>query len=198
MFDADLTKTGNLIRTFTRYRNENGELFEITGSLFKKNYANTLYWTPKIWDVTGTYQPFVLAPGSLPYNVRKFKIYVNKRVGFTSNFDALKTSWEGTANDITKVAVDKDDGGISRKHLTGDNKVITSIARYYVYYHMERFTGDPRKMSPYITDDLKELIRLTYKPKPRGFISLYAPEQTSAPGITKNRTDITLKTTDTV
>ena len=180
MFDADLTKTGNLIRTFTRYRNENGELFEITGSLFKKNYANTLYWTPKIWDVTGTYQPFVLAPGSLPYNVRKFTIYVNERVGFTSNFDALKTSWEGTANDITKVAVDKDDpyfasllaaciishvGGISRKHLTGDNKVITSIARYYVYYHMERFTGDPRKMSPYITDDLKELIKANLQTK---------------------------------
>ena len=48
MFDADLTKTGDLIRTFTRYRNENGELFEITSSLFKKNYANTLHWTPKI------------------------------------------------------------------------------------------------------------------------------------------------------
>ena len=92
----------------------------------------------------------------------------------------MKTSWEGTANDITKVAVDKDDpyfasllaaciishvGGISRKHLTGDNKVITSIARYYVYYHMERFTGDPRKMSPYITDDLKELIKANLQTK---------------------------------
>ena len=50
-------------------------------------------------------------------------------------------------------------GGISRKHLTGDNKVITSIARYYIYYHMKRFTDDLRKMSPYITDDLKELVK---------------------------------------
>ena len=80
VFDADLSETGNLIRTFTRYRNENGELFEITGYLFKKNYANTLHWTPRIWDVTGTFQPFVLAPNSLPYNVRKFTIYVNERV----------------------------------------------------------------------------------------------------------------------
>ena len=87
----------------------------------------------------------------------------------------METSWEGTANDITKMAVDKDDpyfasllaaciihayiGGICRKHLTGDNKVITSIARYYVYYHMKRFTDDPRKMSPYITNKLKELIK---------------------------------------
>ena len=174
VFDANLTQTGDLIRTFTRYRNENGELFEITGYLFKKLYANTLHWTPKIWDVTGTYQPFALAPDSLPYNVRKFTIYVNGRTGFTSNFDALKTSWEGTANDITKVPVDKDDpyfasllaacvishvGGISRKHLTGDNKVITSIARYYIYYHMKRFTENPDKMSPYITEDLREIVK---------------------------------------
>ena len=83
------------------------------------------------------------------------------KVGFRSNFKALETSWKGTADDITKVAVDKDDpyfpsllaaciishvGGISRKHLTGDNKVITSIARYYIYYHMKRFTEDPRKI----------------------------------------------------
>ena len=161
-FDADLTKTGDLLRTFTRYRNEAGELFEITGYLFEKNYENLLYWTPKIWDVTGTFQPFALASDSLSYNVRKFKIYVNGRTGFTSNFDALKTSWKGTANDITKVPIDKDDpyfasllaaliishvGGISRKHLNGDNKVITSIARYYIYYHMKRFTENPTKMS---------------------------------------------------
>ena len=86
----------------------------------------------------------------------------------------METSWKGTANDITKMAVDKDDpyfasllaaciishvGGISKKHLNGDNKVITSIARYYGYYHMKRFTDDLRKMSPYITNDIKELIK---------------------------------------
>ena len=99
---------------------------------------------------------------------------MNATNGFLSNFEALKSSWEGTANDITKMAVNKDDpyfasllaaciishiGGISRKHLTGDNKVITSIARYYVYYHKKRYTDDPRKMSPYITNDLKEIIK---------------------------------------
>ena len=50
-------------------------------------------------------------------------------------------------------------GGISRKHLTGDNNVVTSIARYYIYYHMKRFTGDPQKMSSYITNDMKEIIQ---------------------------------------
>ena len=34
-----------------------------------------------------------------------------------------------------------------------------SIARYYVYYHMKRFTDDPEKMPPYITDDLKEIVK---------------------------------------
>ena len=72
------------------------------------------------------------------------------------------------------LAVDKDDpyfasflatyiishvGGISRKHLTGDNNVITSIARYYIYYHMKRFTDDQQKMSSYITNDIKEIIQ---------------------------------------
>ena len=163
-----------------KYKNDIGDLFDIKGYLFKKNYPDTLYWIPRIWDVTGTVQPFVLTPNSLPYNVRKFTIYVNGRVGFLSNFEALKTSWEGTAEDITKVAVDKDDpyfasllaaciishvGGISRKHLTGDNKVITSIARYYIYYHMKRFTDDPRKMTSYITDDIKELIKANLRTK---------------------------------
>ena len=206
VFDADLSKTGDLIRTFTRYKNENGELFEITGYLFKKNYANTLYWIPRIWDVTGIFQPFVLAPNSLPYDVRKFTIYGNDRVGFLSNFDALKTSWEGTVDDITKAAVDKDDpyfasllaaciishvGGISRKHLTGDNKVITSIAGYYIYYHMKRFTSDPRKMSPYITETI-------YKPNVFGPTNSYTPEQISVIGIPNNRTDITSDTIDIV
>ena len=105
---------------------------------------------------------------------------MNDKVGFWCNFEALETSWKGTAKDITKVAVDKDDpyfasllaaciishvGGISRKHLTGDNKVITSIARYYIYYHMKRFTEDPRKMNSYITSDIKELIKTNLQTK---------------------------------
>ena len=56
-------------------------------------------------------------------------------------------------------------GVISRKHLTGDNNVITSIARYYIYYHMKRFTDDPQKMSPYITNDMKEIIQKIFRQK---------------------------------
>ena len=59
LFDADLDASGNVIRSFTRYRNEGGELFEITGELFDKFYADTLYWKPRIWGTAGTIQPFV-------------------------------------------------------------------------------------------------------------------------------------------
>ena len=42
---------------------------------------------------------------------------------------------------------------------------MTSIARYYVYYHMKRFTEDPRKMTPYITDNMKELVKVNLRTK---------------------------------
>ena len=180
VFDADLSKTGDLLTTTTKHRNDNGELFDIMGYLFKKNYLDTLHWVPRIWDVGGTVQPFVLAPSTLLYDVKKFTIYMNERIGFWCNSEALNTSWKGTADDITKVAVDKDDpyfasllaaciishvSEISRKHLTGDNKVITSIAKYYIYYHMKRFTDDPRKMNSYIMDDVKELVKANLQTK---------------------------------
>ena len=42
LFDADLNASGDVIRSFTRYRNEGGELFEITGELLI-NYMWTRY-----------------------------------------------------------------------------------------------------------------------------------------------------------
>ena len=156
---------------------------EITGYLFKTFYADKLYWQPRIWDINGTVQPFVLNMDPLPYDVRKFKIYVSEKEGFRCNFEALETAWGGTAKDITKVAVDKDDpyfasllaaciishvGGISRKHLVGSEgipKVVVSIARYYVYYHMKRFLEDSRKMDSYKTGAMKELVKANLQTK---------------------------------
>ena len=170
-FNVILSKTGDITGTKVSFKVHDGQFLDITTDDFKTLYSGELHWLPRIWDTSGTVQPFVLSSSSLPYNYRKFTIYVNANSGFTSNFDALSTWWEGNANDITKIAVDKDDpyfawllgayiishvGGISRKHLTGDNNVVTSIARYCIYYHMKRFTGTPEKMSPYITNDIKK------------------------------------------
>ena len=109
VFDADLSETANVRRTFTRCRNENGELFEITGDLFERFYAKKLYWQPRVWSPYGTVQDFVLNVEPLPFSVTKFKVHVNEEESFLSNFEPLKTSWKGTAKDITKVAVNKDD-----------------------------------------------------------------------------------------
>ena len=102
VFDADLSKTGDLIRTFTKYRDKEGGPFEITGYLLKKFYVDKLYWQPRIWDPNGTVQPLVLNTEPLPYDVTKFTIYVNEKEGFRCNFEALETSWKGTAKDITR------------------------------------------------------------------------------------------------
>ena len=48
VFDADLSKTGDLIIATTKYKKDNGELFDIKGYLFKKYYPDTLYWIPSI------------------------------------------------------------------------------------------------------------------------------------------------------
>ena len=172
-FNVVLSKTGDITETSVSFKVHEGQYLDITTDDFKTLYSGELHWLPRIWDTSGTVQPFVLSSGTLPYNYRKIAIYVNARSGFQSNFDTLTTSWEGTDNDITKMAVDKDDpyfasllsayiishvGGISRKHLMGDNNVITSIARYYIYYHMKRFTGTPGKMSPYITQNIQKNI----------------------------------------
>ena len=164
-FNVILSKTGDVTGTKVSFKVRDGQFLGITTDDFKTLYSRELHWLPRIWDTSGTVQPFVLSSSSLPYNYRKFTIYVNENSGFTSNFDALSTSWKGNANDITKIAVDKDDpyfasllaayiishiGGMSRKHLTSDNNIVTSIARYCIYYHMKWFTGTPEKMSPYI------------------------------------------------
>ena len=159
-----------------------------------------------MWDTSGTVQLFVLSRStSLPYNYRKFTIYLNTKDGFSSNFETLETSWKSDANDITKMAVDKDDpyfasllaayiishvSGISRKHLTGDNNVITSIARYYVYYHMKRFTENPQKMSSYITDDIQKLIQKISCLKKFGFknLNVRVPILTTGTLVTRTNT----------
>ena len=173
-FNVILSKTGDVTGTSVSFKVRDGQFLDITTDDFKKFYSGELHWLPRIWDTSGTMQPFAISSSSLPYNYRKFTIYVNANSGFTSSFDALSTSWKGNANDITKAAMDKDDpyfasllaayiishvGGMSRKHLTGDNNVVTSIARYCIYYHMKRFTGTPEKMSPYITQDIKRGIQ---------------------------------------
>ena len=109
--------------------------------------------------------------GQLEFNLQQFPIYVTENSHFTSNFEALETTWEGKEDDITKAKFDYENDpyfaslcaayvlfvktGIYSKHLeTRDDvpHIITSIMRYFVYYHMKRFLTRPRLMTPFLTD----------------------------------------------
>ena len=172
-----MASNGDVVGTSIKYKKDKS-LPDIRVYIFKRLYADALYWQPRLWGTDGTVQRFVLNVNPLPYNVIKFKIFVNEKENFLNNFEKLETSWKGTEKDITKVAVRKEDpyfasllaaciisyvGGISsRKHLIESEKIpkiAASIARYYVYYHMKRFLEDPRKMDSYITNEMKELIK---------------------------------------
>ena len=177
IFDADVARNGDVVGTSVKYKKIRS-LPDITGYIFKKNYGDELYWQPRIWGPEGTVQKFVTNTNSFPYdNVTKFKIYVTKDNSFPSNFQDLNIEWKGTEKDIRKVSVDENDpyfcsllsaivishvGGISRKHLVGNEntpKIVTSIARYCVYYHLKRFLEDPSKLGPYLTEDLRDLVK---------------------------------------
>ena len=108
-FNVVLSKTGDVTERSVSFKVRDEQFLDIMTSNFKKLYSGELYWSPRIWDTSGTVQPFVLSTNTLPYNVRKCTIYVNAKSGFLSNFEALDTTWKGTANGITKMAVDKGD-----------------------------------------------------------------------------------------
>ena len=174
-FDADIARNGDVVGTSVKYKKIRS-LPDITGYIFKKNYEDALYWQPRIWGPEGTIQKFVTNTNPFPYdNVARFKIYVTKDEYFPSNFQSLNIEWKGTEKDIRKVSVDENDpyfcsllsacvishvGGVSRKHLAkNDPKIVTSIARYCVYYHLKRFLEDPSKLGPYLTEDLRDLVK---------------------------------------
>ena len=108
-FNVVLSKTGDVTGTSVSFKIREEQFPDITTKTFKELYSGELYWKPRIWGTCGMVQPFVISTNTLSYNVRKFTIYVNAMSGFSSNFKALETSWKGTADDITKMAVDKDD-----------------------------------------------------------------------------------------
>ena len=171
-FDADIARNGDVVNVSVRYKKGRG-LPDITGYIFKRNYEDALYWQPRIWGPEGTVQKFLADTSPLPYDVARFNIYVTKDDSFPSNFQDLDIAWKGT--DIRKVSVDENDpyfcsllaacvishvGGISRKHFQENApKIVTSIARYCVYYHLKRFLKDPRKLGPYLTEDLRDLVK---------------------------------------
>ena len=172
MFDADLNASGDVIRSFTRYRDESDGFPEITGEIFKKFYADTLYWEPRIWGTAGMIQPFVKNP-STDLNVNAFRIYVTDDLFFDANLPKLEIRSNENSNDykdnpyltaLFAAYIATYSCGISEEHFNYDGpKIISSIARYHLYFHMGRFIRQPSKMSKYITREMETIV-LNNKP----------------------------------
>lgn len=53
-FDAEVSKDGDVTNTSITYIFNEEEGYDITSETFKTQYADMLYWSPRIWDPSGT------------------------------------------------------------------------------------------------------------------------------------------------
>ena len=135
--------------------------WDITSDTFKYKYRSHLFWGP----ASGVFQPTTKYPDvlklserKLGFNETKFNLYVTKTSYFLTNFPAPKTAWKGKEDNITKAKIDYlgdpyfaslcaayvvfyKSGICTELFRMQDevNPVVTSIFRFYVYWHMRRF-----------------------------------------------------------
>ena len=140
--------------------------------MFKYKYKSHLFWGP----ASGVFQPtskdpetLKLTEGKLGFDETKFPLYVTKTSSFPTNFPALETTWKGKEYNITKAKVDYlgdpyfaslcaayilfHKSGICTEHFRiqdGVHPVVTSIFRFYVYWHMRRFLRQPKLLNAYL------------------------------------------------
>ena len=124
-----------------------------------------------------------LSEGKLGFDEAKFNLYVTKTSSFPTNFPALKTTWKGKEDDITKAKVDYlgdpyftslcaayvlfHKSGICTEHFRIQDEVhpvVTSIFRFYVYWHMRRFLRQPKLLNAW-TPTISKWSRVTFLPK---------------------------------
>ena len=116
---------------------------------------------------------------NFPFDPNHFRIFVNSEQSFYFQTAALNTKWGNPQNvkDVRTVDVDKDDPyfaslmaayvisqktGICTKHLREDpevSKIVTSILRFYVWYHMNRFLRYPEKLTKFLTSENLDFIK---------------------------------------
>ena len=132
--------------------------WSITSNVFKYKYSDALTWGPS----SGVFQPttdspfrFTLGNEDIGFHIRQFKVYVTKDDSFQTNFPELNTVWGEKVNGISKAKIDfKNEpyfaslcaafviffkSGICKEHFRkqgGVNPIVTSIFRYYAYYHI--------------------------------------------------------------
>ena len=170
-FNVTLSKSGDVTGTSVSFKVRDEQFLDITTNAFKELYSGELYWSPRIWGTTGTVQPFVKNSSSV--DVNSFKIYVADDLFFNANLPKLEIRNNESSNDykdnpylaaLFAAYIATYSCGISEEHFNYDgSKIISSIARYHLYFHMRRFIRQPRKMSKYITQEIETTV-LNNKP----------------------------------
>ena len=169
-FGVLLDGSGNIKKYVTKFSlGENIGSYEITEPTFLKNkeWTKYLYWQ-KPWGTSDVVQSFVKNTNNI--SVNSFKIYVTNDLYFDVNFPKFdiknnEASYDYKDNSylasLFAAYILTYTCGISVEHLIYNGftpRIITSIARYHLYYHMKRFLRQPSKMSKYITKEMKKLI----------------------------------------
>ena len=171
------------------YFDEHGANWEISSVAFNDFFTRALCWGPtKIWDpsLETTEHYFIGDRKKFPFVLNHFRIFVNSEQSFSFQTDPvnLNTKWgnPGNVKDIRTVdSLDKDNPyfaslmaayvisqktGICTKHLREDPgapegvpKIVTSILRFYLWYHINRFLRYPEKMSKYLAKNDLDFIK---------------------------------------
>ena len=170
-FNVVLSKSGDVTGTSVSFKVRDGQFLDITTNAFMELYSGELYWTPRIWGTAGTVQPFVKNLSDV--GVNSFKIYVANDLFFDANLPKLEIRNNESSNDykdnpylaaLFAAYIATYSCGISEEHFNYDGpKIISSIARYHLYFHMRRFIRQPSKMSKYITQEIETTV-LNNKP----------------------------------
>ena len=171
------------------YFDENGANWEISSVAFNDFFSSSLYWGPtKIWDPSlETVDRYFKGDGvGFPFDLNHFRIFVNSDQSFsfqTAAVNSETTKWKNSENVKDIRTVGSFDGesrsdpyfaslmaayiisqktGICKKHLREDPgvpKIVTSVLRFYVWYHMSRFLRYPEKMSKYLLSEDSNFIK---------------------------------------
>ena len=149
--------------------------WSVNSDVFKYKYSDALYFGPtQIWNPKGEKIPFALTTMKLPFDTRMFEAYVGNS-SFTTNFPPIGTKWGG--KDVLTAEWDVNDpyfnslasayvlshlSGVCKEHFVEDSKVpkvITTIMRYFLYYHRARFSHDLSRLDQHLTSEDVKAIR---------------------------------------
>ena len=125
-------------------------------------------------------------PADLKQSLHNFRVYVNEKEYFMSNFPHVYVRWssgrkfsEDGLIDLRKQNFDYKTepyfamicgayiasylSGISLLNLSNDSKLITTFVRYHLYYQIRKFMQNPELIEQYDINEVRKHIPVVYK-----------------------------------